>query len=170
MLQKTVLNPLAESSNGDKWLTLKVEAFTASTFFRIFYRYYIGMNLYLERSFSMKKNKEVDEKTVEKESLKEKFNKTIESVLDYIAKNPMAIIALSSGLASIFGGIFKIIYGHSSRNVAWVSDDVTGEKFLVKHKLNNDEILELGGRMIDGEWKGEALSEMGLLKRERRRK
>ena len=118
----------------------------------------------------MKKNKEVDEKTVEKESLKEKFNKTIESVLDYIAKNPMAIIALSSGLASIFGGIFKIIYGHSSRNVAWVSDDVTGEKFLVKHKLNNDEILELGGRMIDGEWKGEALSEMGLLKRERRRK
>jgi hypothetical protein len=47
---------------------------------------------------------------------------------------------------------------------------VTGEEFMLKHPLRNDEILELGSRMIDGESKGEALNDMGLLRKERRRK
>ena len=50
-----------------------------------------------------------------------------------------------------------------------VEDDVTGLEFRTKRPLTNDQILELGERMIDGQTKGNALYEMGVLKKERKR-
>ena len=52
-----------------------------------------------------------------------------------------------------------------------VEDDRTGEDLMVKHPLTNDEIMDLSDRMhAFDQSKGEALRDMGLLKKERSRK
>ena len=51
-----------------------------------------------------------------------------------------------------------------------VEDKITGCDYLTKHPLTNSEILELSNRMSDGETHGEALSNMGLLRKDKKRK
>ena len=121
-----------------------------------------------------------EEKTVEEVKEKESFLNRVKqkakdvgtAALGFISDNPMLIIPIISGVTAIFGGAAKAIsnVGNGQYDKCLVEDDVTGEEFLVKHPMTNDEILELGSRMIDGEWKGSALDEMGLLRNERKRK
>lgn len=121
-----------------------------------------------------------EEKTVEEVKEKESFLNRVKQkakdigtvALGFISENPMLIIPIISGVTAIFGGAAKAISnaGNGRYDKCLVEDDVTGEEFLVKHPMTNDEILELGSRMIDGEWKGSALDEMGLLRNERKRK
>lgn len=121
-----------------------------------------------------------EEKTVEEVKEKESFLNRVKrkakdvgsAALGFISENPMLIIPIISGVTAIFGGAVKAIgnAGNGQYDKCLVEDDVTGEEFLVKHPMTNDEILELGTRMIDGEWKGSALDEMGLLRNERKRK
>ena len=83
--------------------------------------------------------------------------------------DPMLIMPVLSGVGMILGGIVKAAEGRQDDRCL-VEDDVTGEDFRTKHPLTNSEILELGERMIDGQPKGAALDDMGLLKKERRRR
>lgn len=113
---------------------------------------------------------------VKKESFLDRVKRKAKDVgtaaLGIVSENPMLIIPIISGITAIFGGAVKAIgnAGNGHYDQCLVEDDVTGEEFLVKHPMTNDEILELGNRMIDGEWKGSALDEMGLLRNERKRK
>lgn len=95
-----------------------------------------------------------------------------DSVLKVLSENPMLIIPIITAVtAFVGGGIDKIGAAGDARYESCLSeDDVTGEQFLLKHPMTNDEILELGSRMVDGETKGSALSEMDLLRKDRRRK
>lgn len=96
------------------------------------------------------------------------LQKVGDKFLLYLAENPGSIIPFASIL---FGGLNLLINCRIKQNSnCWVKDIVTEEKFLAKHPLTNSEILELGERMSNGELKGEALSNMGLLKEEKRRK
>ena len=95
-----------------------------------------------------------------------------EKTTKFFTENPMLVMPILSGVGMILGGIVKVAAGcgNDKHSECLVEDDVTGEDFLVKHPLTNDEIMELGGRMIDGQWKGDALKDMDLLKHERRRR
>ena len=83
------------------------------------------------------------------------------------------------GLVGVIGGIVTGISTIS--NVASgsptntlpscrVEDEITGLEFRTKRPLTNEQIIELGDRMIDGQTKGDALNEMGMLKKERKRR
>ena len=107
-----------------------------------------------------------------KEKVKEKTDEGKEKVLKFVDDHPEVIIPVISGLGMLTAGIFSGIMKSGSKRIEHcrVQDDVTDEYFLAAHPLTNDEILELGDRMIDGQRKGDALEEMGLLKKEKRRK
>lgn len=117
----------------------------------------------------------MEEKPVEiteKESFLVKAKKWVGNAFDnsvgFIVKNPMLIAPLAS---IIIGGFTALTNGGEKRyDKCKVEDDLTGEEFIVKHPLTNDEILELGDRMVGGFPKGRALEDMGLLKNEKRRK
>lgn len=106
--------------------------------------------------------------TRSKRWLGEKIEKTAQFFTEY----PVLVMPVMSGIGMIVGGIAKAAYTSAQeRNDSYrVEDDVTGEEFIVRHPLSNDEILELGERMIDGQPKGAALDDMGLLRNERRRR
>lgn len=103
-----------------------------------------------------------------KKWVKEKGNE----VLTFFTKNPMMMMPILSGVGMLIGGVVKIASsnGNDRYESCLVEDDVTGEELLTKHPLTNSEILELGDRMIDGQTKGAALEDMGLLRNERRRR
>ena len=96
----------------------------------------------------------------------------IEKTAQFFTEYPILVMPVMSGIGMIVGGIAKAAYTNAQERYDSyrVEDDVTGEEFVVSHPLSNDEILELGDRMIDGQWKGAALDDMGLLKKERRRR
>ena len=79
------------------------------------------------------------------------------------------LLALGKMLIGILSGAVNM---ESSKNKqCLVEDDVTGCKYLTKHPLTNNEILELESRMINGgETHGEALKNMGVLRKERKRR
>lgn len=115
-------------------------------------------------------NPETVSNTTSKEGTKKTgiIRKIGDKFLLYLAENPNCVIPLVS---IVFGGFNLLMSSANKRNNnCWVVDNITKEKFLTKHPLTNGEILELGERMNDGELKGEALSNMGLLKEEKRRK
>ncbi len=93
-------------------------------------------------------------------------------VVDEALKHPEITLPLMSGLGMAFMGGVKAITSAGDKQLEHcrVEDDVTGQYFLTDHPLTNDEILELGEKMIDGESKGEALRDMGVLRKEKRRK
>ena len=106
--------------------------------------------------------------------IKRKWEKAKEKAKDFgqfVKENPQVVPMILSGFGMLVGGGVRLIAGSGKNNEScMIKDDVTGCEFKTKHPLTNDEILELGDRMIDGEWKGQALQEMGVLKKERRRK
>ena len=92
--------------------------------------------------------------------------------VEYINSHDEMIKPIMIGMAGIIGGLIAGFANVETREGAScsVEDDVTGLNFRTKHALNNSEILELGNRMIDGQTKGDALDDMGLLKKERKRR
>lgn len=122
----------------------------------------------------MDEKKTVEEEKNEKflERVKAKVKSFGDDVLKVVSDNPMLIIPLVSAVFGLVGRTVNMVSGAGNGRYekCLCEDDVTGEDFLLKHPLNNDEILELGSRMIDGETKGSALAEMDLLRQDRRRK
>ena len=81
------------------------------------------------------------------------------------------VSALSVPLAiTVVTGIASNMIEAGANDALLVEDDITGLDFKTKHPMTNKEILELGDRMSVGQSKGDALNEMGLLKKERKRR
>ena len=121
----------------------------------------------------------MEEKKSFKETVKEKCSNLMagiknagNKVVEYVNSHDEMVRPICMGVAAVIGGI---ICGAANVNVASkssavVEDDITGLEFRTKHPLTNSEILELDSRMIDGSSMGESLSDMGLLKKERKRR
>lgn len=124
----------------------------------------------------MEENKTVEITEEKKENILVRGKKWMQNKLDSVAKfasdNPQMIFPIVTAFGSLAFTGLRMIAGAGTNQIdhCRVEDDVTGEEFITKHPLTNDEILELGNRMIDGEWKGSALNDMGLLKNEKHRK
>lgn len=108
------------------------------------------------------KAKEIGQKAVD---IGEETGKFLES-------HAHLIIPAIMGGVTIIGGIISGIatIPAREREGCRIEDEVTGLDFITKHPLNNSEILELGERMSSGMTNGEALEEMNLLKKEKKRK
>lgn len=94
-------------------------------------------------------------------------------VAEYVKNNsgmvmmvlPMIVPVAMTALGNATG------QGKEYREHCLVEDNRTGEDLMTVHPLTNSEIMELGDRMQTfGQSKGEALRDMGLLKKERSRK
>lgn len=112
----------------------------------------------------------------EKENIFKKAKKKAADVrnriIDVALENPQISLTILSGFGMLVAGGAKALLGSGSNKLdkCRVQDDVTEEYFVTTHPLTNDEILELGERMIDGESKGKALKDMGVLREEKKRK
>jgi hypothetical protein len=121
----------------------------------------------------MDENKTVETVKAEKnwfQKTKTKVASGLNSFAEFVSKNQAMILPMVSMLGSMAFKGLTMLAGANQNDRCLSEDDVTGEEFMLKHPLRNDEILELGSRMVDGETKGEALNDMGLLRKERRRK
>ena len=109
-----------------------------------------------------------------KDSAKEKAVNAKEKVGKFFEENKEVTSGLISFgftlLPAVVVAIGGAIAGSKNPEACLVEDDVTGLDFKTKHPMTNKEILELGDRMIDGQSKGDALNEMGLLKKEKKRR
>ena len=107
-----------------------------------------------------------------KERVKARLKELGEDILTKLDEEPRLIYPFVGLVAGVVVGVGKLIAGYSPAEVAscFVSDDVTDLSFRVKKPLTNGQILELGDRMNSGQMKGQALADMGLLKKERKRK
>ena len=101
---------------------------------------------------------------------KTKVSSGLNSFAEFMSKNPAMVATIIPMVGSLAFKGLSMLAGANQNDRCLSEDDVTGEEFMLKHPLRNDEILELGSRMVDGESKGEALNDMGLLRKERRRK
>ena len=94
-----------------------------------------------------------------------------EKLGDYLEEHSSTVYTIVSVggavIAGTIAGIAQIGNGH--RESCEVEDDITGLKYRVKRPLTNQQIMELGDHMIDGESMGSALDDMGVLKKEWRR-
>lgn len=124
----------------------------------------------------MKFKEKVKVKAVE---LKAKAKETLERFGAYLDEHEemgklvvYGTIGVIGGIITGFSNVAEVAKGSPTNTIpsCRVEDDVTGLEFRTKKPLTNDQILELGSRMIDGQTKGEALSEMGMLKKERKRR
>lgn len=108
----------------------------------------------------------------EKQSFSQKVKEVGKAISEVLVKNPMLIIPVVSGIFGIVGKVLSIAAGggHDWNEHYLSEDDVTGEEYRLRHPMTNAEILELSDRMVDGQTKGEALDDMGLLRNEKRRK
>lgn len=117
------------------------------------------------------------------EEVKVKANEAKEKIVDgakkvgkacdeYFTEHPGVLFKVATiGGGVLLGVLSGAVDMNSPKNTkCQVEDDVTGCKYLTKHPLTNSEILELSGRMKDGETHGEALNDMGLLRKEKRRR
>ncbi len=109
---------------------------------------------------------------VKLDEIKFKAKEGAEKLGDYLEEHEnMVYTIVSVGGAVIAGAIAGVSQiGNMNPESREIEDDVTGLKFRVKKPLTNQQIMELGDRMIDGEPMGNALDDMGVLKRERRRR
>ena len=107
-----------------------------------------------------------------KDSVKEKAVAAKEKAGQFFDEHEDVMGALITFGFTALPGIVAVVGGIIGKNAegSYVEDDVTGLEFRTKHNLTNKEILELGDRMIDGQTKGDALNEMGLLKKEKKRR
>ena len=106
-----------------------------------------------------------------KEKAKEKVKPIGEKVSKLCKEEPWFVLqmALTVGSALIKVGL-GAVDNRATLDKCLVEDDVTGCNYLTTHPLTNSEILELSNRMSDGETHGEALNNMGLLRKEKKRK
>ena len=104
-----------------------------------------------------------------KDSVKEKAVNAKTKVGEFFKEHEEVTSGLITLGFSILPGamvaIVGAIAGGNNPEACLVKDDVTDLNFRTKHPMTNKEILELGDRMIDGQSKGDALNEMGLLKK-----
>lgn len=116
---------------------------------------------------------QIKEKAKEKmKQAKEKAVHIKNETVEFFEENPGLFIPMITGVGLLLGAVTGVASNHAEDWIEshQVEDDVTGLNFRTKHPLTNAEILELGNRMNDGQGKGAALEEMGLLKNEKRRK
>lgn len=121
-----------------------------------------------------KTNAKVNEPEVKK-SFIERTKEWAVDIKDGIKKtwneDPKSIMPFVYGGLAITYGVIKTMLGMAQNDNVRIKDDVTGLDYIASHRPTNDEILELSNRMTyQGQSKGEALNEMGLLKDEKRRK
>lgn len=126
----------------------------------------------MEEKKTVEETVEVPNVPEEKQSFGQKVKEVGKAIAEVLVKNPVMIIPVVSGVLGIVGKVASIAMGggHNWNEHYLSEDDVTGEEFRLRHPMTNSEILELGDRMIDGQSKGDALEDMGLLRNERRRK
>lgn len=110
-----------------------------------------------------------------KEKAKEKVEvlKTkVEKGAKFVAENSWMVMPVLSGLGTLAITIMGVSKDKKAKynQACLVKDDISGLKFKTTHPLTNHEIMELGERMNNGQSKGEALDEMELLKKERKRR
>lgn len=84
--------------------------------------------------------------------------------------NKLVLYGIVGVVGGIITGISTAAGGGPTPPSCLVEDDITGLNFKTKRPLTNTQILELGDRMVDGQTKGEALQEMGMLKKEKKRR
>ena len=104
--------------------------------------------------------------------VKEKAKAGADKAVEYINAHDEMVRPIAIGIAGVVGGLIAGYNNLDTREAAHcvVEDDITGCEFRTKHALTNNEILELGDRMTEGQMKGYALKEMGLLKKEKKRR
>ena len=112
------------------------------------------------------KVEEVPEKNLIKRAWRE-----VKDFGEFLMENPMRLFQFGSGLV---GGAMTIIgliskFGNGGHNCE-VPDEITGLNFRTSRPLTNTEIMELSDRLMAGESKGEALSNMGVLKEPKKKK
>ena len=96
--------------------------------------------------------------------------KTVCKVAD---ENPGLVFEAAVIIGGVFiGGLKALASGGSSsyQEKCLIESDVSDQCYKVKHPLTNQEILELDDKLVDGMTTGEALDNMGLLRKERKRK
>lgn len=116
---------------------------------------------------------EIKAKVQEKgEQAKKWGEKKKNEVTETVKKYPFIVKPILIATGTILVGIFKTVNSiqEGKTNKCKVESDISGLDYIVKHPMTNQEILELDQKMADGERKGEALDDMELLKKERRRK
>ena len=101
---------------------------------------------------------------------KAKLAKGKQKVGDFVVNHPELVIPVAALGISVVGGAINTIAKAGDLEGCRVKDDVTELELLTKHPLTNSEILELNQRMIDGDPKAQALDDMGLLRKEKKRK
>lgn len=108
------------------------------------------------------------------DKIKDKGNEALDKAEPYIHKvadNISWIVPAAIGGFSILSGLASILSGNKQRDACLVEDDFTGEEVYAKHPLTNDEILAMTQEMrANGSTKAEALNDLGLLRKERKRK
>ena len=100
------------------------------------------------------------------------FGKAKDKTMVFIVENPQLTLPLLSGIGMLFGGGVKLAMNARKNRLkdCEFEDDFTGGTYRTSHPLTNDEILELERQMNGGKSKGEALNDMGVLRKEKRRK
>lgn len=108
------------------------------------------------------------------DKVKEKGNEALDKAEPYVHKvadNIGWIVPAAIGGFSVLSGLMSILSGNKQREACLVEDDYTGEEVYAKHPLTNDEILAMTQEMrANGSTKAEALNDLGLLRKERKRK
>lgn len=113
-----------------------------------------------------------------KEFIKEKYESAKETMKiikeetgKFIGEHPEVIVPIVSSAFALYVGATSLAKSNERDRIraCEVEDDITGLKFLTDHPMTNSEIMELGDRMTDGQTKGAALNEMGLLRNEENR-
>lgn len=125
---------------------------------------------------------QIKEKTEEKQEeviegnffqrAKRRIQEEFISIGKFLKEHPEHMVTTVTGAIGIVvtatGFAIKCFSGNSEN--CYVPDEVTGMNYLTDHPLTNSEIMELSDRMIDGESTGEALTNMGVLKNEKKRR
>ena len=119
----------------------------------------------------------IKEKTEQiKTKVKETGTKAVEKAKEVGTKLNDACGEYPEAVLSVLGTVATVVItvvaasAANSEAACRTKDGLTECEYRTKHPLNNREILELSDKMQSGMTKGEALNEMGLLKKERKRK
>ena len=106
------------------------------------------------------------------EETKEKAVKKKEIIQETVKKYPQVVKPVLTAAGMVALGAIRTINSIEQGKIeaCKVQDDVSGLDFVTKHPLTNQEILELDSKLMEGQTTGEALQDMKLLRKERKRK
>lgn len=104
--------------------------------------------------------------------VKEKAKKVGKTFCEVCTEQPALVFTAATTVGGILLGVLT---GTAAMNAereqkCSVQDDLTGCEYKATHPLTNSEILELSDRLQQGESKGQALRNMGVLRKEKKRK